>query len=89
MWFSQCMKTPGDTVKRCATTRDAMDACVESGERRRFLLDNQCNRWKRQFQACMLEYGADNCGDKLSRLGACVQESLAAEGVTVVAPRDT
>ena len=50
---------------------------IEAGEKRRFVLDAQCNRFKRQYQACLLELDAGEtaqiaCAKQLSRLNECV-----------------
>ena len=78
---AQCLKTKNDW-RLCTETRDVMDACVEAGEQRRFFLDDQCNRFKRQFQSCVLEYtkrgDADEvCSAHLAKLRACVQTACA------------
>ena len=57
-------------------TRDAMDACVEAGEKRRFLLNAQCSRFKRLYQSCLIE-AADDCAKELHQLHDCVQQALA------------
>ena len=77
---SACLKDSPDW-RRCADARDAMDACLEAGERRRFTLDAQCNRWKRGYQACLLEEAdaitaSDSaCRLQLERLGDCVRRA--------------
>ena len=79
MW--QCMKGKSDW-RECVATRDAMDACLEAGEQQRFLLDSHCNRWKRQYQSCVIEAKTvdtteDLCAAQLARVSDCVRETLA------------
>lgn len=62
-------------------TRDAMDECVEQGERRRFYLENQCSRWKRLHQSCILS-GIADCDRHLLKLHACVGEADARRETT-------
>ena len=73
--YSACMKEPGDW-RRCAEMRDAMDSCLEIGERRRFTLDSQCMRWKRKYQACILQGGPEgSCASTIEQLTNCIQEA--------------
>eukprot|EP00665_Eupelagonemidae_sp_cell47_P000304 gene303-63_t len=60
--------------ENCAAARDAMDACVEQSERRRFYLDQQCSRWKRLHQSCILS-GIADCDQQLSKLHSCILEA--------------
>lgn len=80
--------------RKCDKTRDAMDACVEEGERRRFVLDKHCSRAKRIYQTCLLEYvpeGTDEvaCSSKLASLRHCVDganREASLRGAAVPAP---
>ena len=79
MW--QCMKGKSDW-RECTATRDAMDACLEAGEQQRFVLDTHCNRWKRQYQSCVIEAKTENtkedlCAAQMVRLSECVRDTLA------------
>ena len=55
----------------CTAARDAMDDCVESGEKRRFYLESQCSRLKRVYQSCLLSSYSD-CERQLLNLDTCI-----------------
>ena len=55
----QCLKKSNDW-RQCEAAREAMDTCLEDGERQRFHLDAECSRWKRKVQSCLLD--AKNAG---------------------------
>lgn len=57
----------------CEAAREAMDQCVEAGERRRFSLLAECNRLRRLHQSCLLHGGSD-CMEALERLHDCVRQ---------------
>ena len=71
-WFVCAIYAPVAT--HVAAARDAMDACVEQSERRRFYLDQQCSRWKRLHQSCILS-GIADCDQQLSKLHSCILEA--------------
>jgi nicotinic acid phosphoribosyltransferase len=57
--------------RKCENAREAMDDCIEAGERRRFSLLAQCSRFRRLHQACLMQ-GGSNCAAELYRLQECV-----------------
>ena len=57
--LAQCLSQHGHWSK-CQASRDALDACVEVGEKARFRLETQCRRWKRLFQSCLLQGTSDD-----------------------------
>lgn len=63
----------------CAETQDALDACVEAGERRKFYIEAKCVRWKRRFQVALLERlkedNAERFEDALSSLYYCCRDA--------------
>ena len=67
---AQCVQEHG--WQSCTSSREAMDACIESGERRRFFLEAECRRWRRRHQACILDMHAD-CEQQLSTLLDCAR----------------
>ena len=40
--------------QECAAASDALDACVEAGERRKFRAEKDCGTLKRRWHACFL-----------------------------------
>jgi len=78
----QCVQDHG--WQRCTATREAMDACVESAERRKFFVESECRRWRRRHQTCLLQHGAD-CQVQLSTLLACVRYGQVSSASTSLA----
>eukprot|EP00320_Phaeocystis_rex_P001487 CAMPEP_0119068090 /NCGR_PEP_ID=MMETSP1178-20130426/10477_1 /TAXON_ID=33656 /ORGANISM="unid sp, Strain CCMP2000" /LENGTH=101 /DNA_ID=CAMNT_0007049783 /DNA_START=27 /DNA_END=329 /DNA_ORIENTATION=- len=63
--YEQCLSHYGHWSK-CQAPRDALDSCVELGEKRRFRVETNCRRWKRLFQSCLLHGNGDEaCEDRL------------------------
>ena len=69
---ASCVDSKGHW-RHCEAERNAMDACVEKGERLRFKLDNACVRWKRLHQSCIL-HRASTCEAEVERLKACADQ---------------
>ena len=69
---AQCKGRAADW-SACDRTREAMDACIEPAERKRFRGDNACRRWRRLYQSCILESQAPtDCDGRLQRFHKCV-----------------
>ena len=54
-------------------SQDALDACVEAGERRRFQVEASCRRWRRIYQSCAL-HGSLDCSRQLGWLRDCISK---------------
>ena len=52
-----------------------MDVCVEAAERRRFLLERECNQRHRIFQACVLS-SATECPKQFELWASCAREAV-------------
>ena len=69
---AQCKGRAADW-SACDQKREAMDACIEPAERRRFRSDNECRRWRRLYQSCILEsQSPTECDGRLQRFHKCV-----------------
>ena len=58
--------------QECAAASDALDACVEAGERRKFRAEKDCGTLKRRWHACFLNR-EPNCDEPLSGYVACMR----------------
>ena len=58
--------------QECAAASDALDACVEAGERRKFRAEKDCGTLKRRWHACFLNR-EPNCEEPLSAYVGCMR----------------
>ena len=65
---SRCLEN--NQWRECANVRDAMDSCIEDGERLRFHLNATCSRLKRKHQACLMQTDTP-CTQALEDLHSC------------------
>ena len=66
----ECRRRAG--WQECAAASDALDACVEAGERRKFRAEKDCGTLKRRWHACFLNR-EPNCEEPLSAYVGCMR----------------
>mmetsp|Transcript_7189 Transcript_7189/g.15907 ORF Transcript_7189/g.15907 Transcript_7189/m.15907 type:complete len:122 (-) Transcript_7189:220-585(-) len=73
---AQCMRTNGKDFSRCTATQDAMDSCIENGEKRRFRIESKCRSKRRIYMSCLLQGAGHEFPVQMAALADCVREVL-------------
>ena len=69
--FYACVEAKG--WEKCTIEQAALDECLEAGERRRFRIEERCQRQQRKWQSCLLSEAGDvgRCHTVLRKLHEC------------------